>query len=134
MKLTLTCLLSLSLVLAGCAAGGSARTSGAQTPATPEQSAALEQLRSTYSSGRYGDVIREVARSDVLASAPRAVVVESMKLQAFSYCLTGHPSLCQDQFARILVLQPDFTLQGAEQGHPQWQRAFDQARAKTATR
>lgn len=134
MKLTLTCLLSLSLVLAGCSTGGSTRQAGAQPPATPEQRAALEALRTTYGSGRYGDVIREVARSDVLASAPQAVVVESMKLQAFSYCLTGHPSLCDDQFARILVLQPDFTLQGAEQGHPQWQRAFDRARARTATR
>ncbi|MFA4914522.1 MAG: TssQ family T6SS-associated lipoprotein [Burkholderiaceae bacterium] len=133
MKLTLTCLLSLSLLLAGCGTGGGAPRAGSQSPATPEQQAALQALRTTYGNGRYGDVIREVARSDVLASAPRAVVVESMKLQAFSYCLTGHPSLCQDQFARILVLEPGFTLQGAEQGHPQWQRAFDQARARTAT-
>ena len=131
MKLTLTCMFTLSMmVLAGCGIGGSAKNDGSSRSATPEQTAALDKLRTTYGSGQYGDVIREVARSDVLASAPRDMVVESMKLQAFSYCLTGHPALCTDQFSRILSLKPDFRLQGAEQGHPQWQRAFDQAQAK----
>lgn len=116
-------------VLAGCA------TSGVTTPApramstaTQSELDAMAELRTTYSAGRYGDVIREVSRSNILAQAPMDIRIESMKLQAFSYCLTKHRVLCEDQFRRMLKVDPNFELASAERGHPQWQPAFDAAR------
>lgn len=99
-----------------------------EAPPTSAQIEALEQVRTDYAAGRYGDVVRGVARSGVLADAPRTTRIEAMKLQAFSYCLTRHPGLCEDQFRQILALDATFTLKGTEQGHPQWQPAFDAAR------
>ena len=113
-------------VLTGCAMPGGLT---AEAPPTAAQTVALEQVRQDYAAGRYGEVVRGVARSGELAEAPRATRIEAMKLQAFSYCLTRHAALCEDQFRRILALDPAFTLTGTEQGHPQWQPAFDAARA-----
>ena len=113
-------------VLTGCAMSHGVVV---EAPPTPAQTEALEQVRADYAAGRYGDVVRGVARSGTLADAPRTTRIEAMKLLAFSYCLTRHPALCEDQFRRILALDPTFTLKGTEQGHPQWQPAFDAARA-----
>ena len=108
---------------------GCAMNPGAIVDAPPSkaQTDALQQVRSDYAAGRYGDVVSDVARSSILADAPRATRIEAMKLQAFSYCLTRHPALCEDQFRRILALDPAFMLKSTEQGHPQWQPAFDAA-------
>lgn len=115
-------------VLAGCAPTGvNTPTPRAMSTATQSERDALAELRATYSAGRYGDVIREVSRSNVLAQAPMDIHIESMKLQAFSYCLTKHRVLCEDQFRRMLKVDPDFELASAERGHPQWQPAFDAA-------
>lgn len=100
-------------------------------PPAPSQAAidALAQVRDRYQAGAYGDVIRTVAKSDVLATAPVDMRVESLKLQAFSYCVTGYRALCEDDFKRILELEPAFTLGPAEIGHPLWGPAFQRAKA-----
>ena len=98
--------------------------------ATDAHRQALESLKEAYRAGQYGDVIRASARSDTLATAPDDIKVEALKLEAFSYCVTDHRALCEARFARILTLQPDFALTTAEQGHPQWQPAFDAAKQR----
>ncbi|ARP84226.1 hypothetical protein CAL12_27685 [Bordetella genomosp. 8] len=102
-------------------------------PPAPSQAAvdALAQVRDRYQAGAYGDVIRTVATSDALATAPVDMRVESLKLQAFSYCVTGYRALCEDDFKRILELEPTFTLGPAEIGHPLWGPVFQRAKAAT---
>lgn len=99
-------------------------------PAPPSQAAldSLAQVRDRYQAGAYGEVIRTVATSDVLATAPTDIRVESLKLQAFSYCVTGYKVLCEDDFRRILQLDPAFELSPAEIGHPLWGPAFRRAK------
>ncbi|OZI63162.1 TssQ family T6SS-associated lipoprotein [Bordetella genomosp. 11] len=119
--------LGLAAALAAC----SAPTTAPSPPAAPSQAAvdALARVRQSYQSGAYGDVIRTVATSDALATAPTDMRVESLKLQAFSYCVTGYRVLCEDDFTRILNLDPGFELSAAEIGHPLWGPAFRRAKA-----
>lgn len=103
----------------------------ASTP-SPQAIDALQQVRDEYAASRFGAVIRTVATSDALATAPRPMRVEALKLQAFSYCVTDYRELCEDSFIRILQLQPSFQLAPNEIGHPQWGPAFQAAQAAQA--
>ena len=118
--------LSALLLLSACSS--SSMDQDRAVGATAAQQQAIASLRQTYAEGRFGDVIRQSARSAELRSAPTAIRVEALKLEAFSYCVTNHRALCEQQFTRILALDPQFELAGAERGHPQWQPAFDAAR------
>jgi len=112
------------ILVAGCAVPGKV-----QRTATAEETAELAQVKSDYAAGRYGEVIRRVARSDTLAGAPDAERIEALKLQSFSYCMSNYTQLCQDGFERILQIDPSFTLSPSEAGHPQWGPVFAKARA-----
>lgn len=122
---TSLCILAL---LGGCAGLGIAE-------APPSQAAqdALTQLQEQYSAGQYGVVIRAVATSDDIATAPTSLRVEAYKLQAFSYCVRDYPHLCEETFVRILQIKPDFNLAPTEAGHPQWSPAFTAAQTKVKT-
>ncbi|MEN4917272.1 TssQ family T6SS-associated lipoprotein [Achromobacter spanius] len=98
----------------------------ASTP-SPQAADALQKVRDEYAASRFGDVVRTVATSDALSTAPKPMRVEALKLQAFSYCVTGYRQLCEDAFAQILTLQPSFELAPNETGHPQWGPAFQSA-------
>ncbi|MFD4836157.1 TssQ family T6SS-associated lipoprotein [Achromobacter sp. NPDC058515] len=111
-------LMSILAALAACASAPS-----------PQAADALQQVRDEYAASRFGAVVRTVATSDALDTAPTPVRVEALKLQAFSYCVTGYRQLCEDSFVRILQLQPSFELAPNETGHPQWGPAFQSAKA-----
>ncbi|KGE01404.1 hypothetical protein JL37_02035 [Achromobacter sp. RTa] len=114
-------LISILALLAACASRPS-----------PQAIDALQQVRDEYAASRFGTVIRTVATSDALATAPKPMRVEALKLQAFSYCVTDYRELCEDSFVRILQLQPSFQLAPNEIGHPQWGPAFQAAQASQA--
>jgi hypothetical protein len=124
----LSSLLGLSALLAGCAG----ITSRPEAPPTAEALDQLQQVRDKYSAGRYGDVIRSVATSDTLAASTKAVRIEAYKLQAFSYCVSRYPQLCEDSFSRILALDPAFVLAPNEAGHPAWGPVFQRAREQAS--
>ncbi|AVG42192.1 TssQ family T6SS-associated lipoprotein [Achromobacter insolitus] len=123
----LSSLLGLLALLAGCAGITSKQP---EAPPTAEALDQLQQVRDKYSAGRYGEVIRAVATSDALATSSKAVRIEAYKLQAFSYCVSKYPQLCEDSFARILALDPTFELAPNEAGHPVWGPVFQRARAQ----
>ncbi len=122
-------LLGVSVLLAGCVG---LPASPPEKPPTPEALAQLQQVRDQYSAGRYGEVIRQVARSDELASSSKAVRIEAYKLQAFSYCVSRYAQLCEDSFARILQLDPAFELAPNEAGHPVWGPVFQRAKVQAS--
>jgi hypothetical protein len=117
-------MLVLSCGLAACTGPRTA----AELPPTPAAQQALEMVQANYQAGRYGEVIRYVAKSDDLATAPASVKIPALKLQAFSYCVSNYPQLCQDAFARILAIDPSFELTPAEIGHPVWGPAYKRAK------
>lgn len=110
-------LMSILAVLTACASAPS-----------PQATEALQQVRDEYAASHFGAVLRTVATSDALATAPTPLRVEALKLQAFSYCVTGYRQLCEDSFTRILQLQPSFELAPNEIGHPQWGPVFQSAK------
>ncbi|KAK81861.1 hypothetical protein L499_A3046 [Bordetella holmesii CDC-H635-BH] len=110
---------------------GLAACSGLRTADRPPSAAALqalEDVQTEYRAGHYGQVIRSVARSDELDTAPSTVKVPALKLLAFSYCVSGYIPLCEDAFRRILAIDPDFELKPAEIGHPVWGPAYQRAK------
>lgn len=57
-------------------------------------------------------------------------MLQTMKMIAFSYCLTNKMTLCRAEFERILLLDPSFELDPAESGHPSWGPPFRSVKAK----
>lgn len=110
--------------------GGCAGMSLPEAPPSQAAQDALAQVQQQYSAGQYGSVIRTVATSDDLATAPKALRVEAYKLQAFSYCVRNYPQLCEETFVRILQIDSDFSLAANEAGHPQWGPVFTSAQSK----
>ena len=122
-------LLGLSFALAGCSG---LPVTQPDHPPTAEALEQLQQVRDQYSAGHYGEVIRRVAKSDELAGSSKAVRIEAYKLQAFSYCVSKYPQLCEDSFSRILQLDPAFELAPNEAGHPVWGPVFQRAKSQVA--
>lgn len=129
---TVGLVLCMAAFLAGCAAPVVAPEP--EIEPTPRQVAALQGVQDQYANGRYGDVVRAVAQSDVLNNAPRATRVAALKVQAFSYCLTNYRLLCQEGFTRILAIDPTFTLSPTEEGHPLWGPAWRDARGSNPSK
>lgn len=117
--------LALAVVLAALA--GCAITAPPAAP-TEAQQQVLARVQADYLAGHYGEVIRQVATSDELATAPASIQVPALKLQAFSYCVREYVALCEDTFVRILQHDPAFVLAPAEIGHPVWGPAYQRAR------
>jgi len=111
---------------------GDARTDAradtrADTPAGREQLALREGIR-LYNEGDFNGAIKRLASNDIRASAPPRTRTMALKYTAFSYCVTSRPKQCQQAFERALKIDPDFSLDPGEEGHPLWGPAF--ARAK----
>lgn len=134
-----TCIAAACSVIAGCSAPSPAVAAttvplsdsglNAAAPTQTAVQAELEQVENDYDAGKYGDVIRHVAESGILATSPDDVRIESLKLQAFSYCVSGYQQLCTDSFTRILQIDSRFNLKPNELGHPVWGPAFQKAKA-----
>lgn len=97
--------------------------------ATPAQKQALAELEQDYNAGHYADVAQTVGLSVDLQSAPPAVHIPAMKLQAFSYCLENKTAQCKRSFDRLLQRYPGFDLEPSERDHPLWGPVFSEARA-----
>ena len=108
---------------------------GSALEGPPSQAAqdTMAQVRQQYASGQYGTVIRTVATSGEIATAPKSMRIEAYKLQAFSYCVRNYAQLCEDTFVRILQLDSAFTLAPNEAGHPQWGPVFKAAQARAGS-
>jgi tetratricopeptide (TPR) repeat protein len=92
-----------------------------------DQAALREGIR-LYNEGDFNGAIKRLNSNDIRASSPVRIRVEALKYQAFSYCVTSRPKQCEQAFEKILAIDPDFTLESGEEGHPLWGPAFERAR------
>ena len=92
-----------------------------------EQAALREGIR-LYNEGEFDAAIKRLGSNDIRANAPARVRVTALKYQAFSYCVTSRPKQCEQAFERALKIDPGFTLEAGEQGHPLWGPAFERAK------
>ena len=99
----------------------------ARAEAQAEQTALRDGIR-LYNEGDFNGAIRRLGSNDLRNGAPLRTRVTALKYTAFSYCVTARPKQCEEAFERALRLDPDFTLESGEQGHPLWGPAFERAK------
>jgi hypothetical protein len=80
-----------------------------------------------YDNGDYNGAIKKLSVREI-AKSSKANQLIAIKYTAFSYCVSGRPVLCRQQFDKALKLDPSFELEAGETGHPLWGPVF--ARAK----
>jgi tetratricopeptide (TPR) repeat protein len=92
-----------------------------------DQAALREGIR-LYNEGDFNGAIKRLGSNDIRAGSPLRIRVAALKYTAFSYCVTSRPKQCEQAFEKALKLDPDFTLESGEQGHPLWGPAFERAK------
>jgi hypothetical protein len=92
----------------------------------PEQ--LLADGKDLYDKGDYKSAIRKLGAARDAADDSSATKQSSLKLLAFSYCVTNQKPLCKQQFTSLLKLAPAFQLSRGEAGHPLWGPVFKEAK------
>ncbi len=126
MPKTAPILLTIILLLGGCASIGEFRlpaSLGGPTPGEVE----LEKGIARYEAGDYDEAIRLLQAAGI-DEADEATRVAAHKYLAFSYCVTDRARLCRRNFDALLRIDGSFRLTPAEEGHPTWGPVFVQAR------
>lgn len=112
-------------------AGRSESRAPARTDPRPDsgrdQVALREGIR-LYNEGDFNGAIKRLSSNDIRGGSPLRTRVTALKYTAFSYCVTSRPKQCEQAFEKILKIDPDFTLEPGEQGHPLWGPAFERAK------
>lgn len=92
-----------------------------------EQAALREGIR-LYNEGDFNGAIKQLNSNDIRSGAPLRTRTTALKYTAFSYCVTSRPKQCQQAFERALKIDPGFSLEPGEEGHPLWGPAFERAK------
>lgn len=88
---------------------------------------ALRDGIEAYDNGDYKGAIKKLSAREI-AKSSKANQLIAIKYTAFSYCVSGRPGQCRQQFDKALKLDLAFELKAGETGHPLWGPVF--ARAK----
>lgn len=106
-----------------------ASTTVLDSPAEKE----FSEGQNMYESGDYKGAQRRLssAANTLNDSSPNKQA--SMKLLAFTFCLTNQKLQCRKQFNTLLALNPKFELTKSEAGHPLWGPVFVQAKKEQST-
>lgn len=92
-----------------------------------DQVALREGIR-LYNEGDFNGAIKRLTSNDIRSGAPLRTRTTALKYTAFSYCVTSRPKQCQQTFEKALKIDPEFSLDPGEQGHPLWGPAFERAK------
>jgi hypothetical protein len=101
---------------------------GLMHPDNSAAQAAVSNGIELYNDGDYRGAIKRLADSNEIWKAETPVQLKALKYMAFSYCVTGRQTLCEQQFEKALKLDPAFNLKPGEKGHPLWGPAFERAK------
>jgi Tfp pilus assembly protein PilF len=121
-------LLTIAVALAGC-------TSGPFKDLVPKQypgASYLEEGVRNYEEGNYKTAARRL-QYGLEEGLSRPDRVKAHKYLAFIACVSGQPLTCREEFSIALDLDPKFTLEPAEAGHPIWGPVFRNVKAKQET-
>jgi hypothetical protein len=106
----------------------------AKAPKRPAE-VAVDKGVELYEQGDFAGAIKKLQGSpEIWADPQQDVKIRAYKYLAFSDCVTNKRSACQQQFEKILELDPGFELQPAEAGHPLWGPVFKRAKTHSASK
>lgn len=88
----------------------------------------VADAQSLFDDQNFDGVIRLLQKSPLRWRADPVYALQALKLMAFSQCMKGMRSACRKSFAEAFAMDPSFSLQPSERGHPLWAPAFLQAR------
>jgi hypothetical protein len=81
-----------------------------------------------YEKGDYRNAIRKLSMARDASDDAPSIRQNSLKLLAFSYCVSGQRPQCKAQFTSLLKLAPAFQLSRGEAGHPLWGPVFKEVK------
>jgi hypothetical protein len=84
----------------------------------------------SYEDGEYKDAAFQLQAALNFGLAARADQVKAHKYLAFVHCVSSRSRQCRDEFRRALSVDPAFTLEPAEAGHPIWGPAYRAVKAE----
>jgi len=105
----------------------SSRGEARDNAAGRDQAALRDGIR-LYNEGDFNGAIKRLGSDDIRSNSPARIRVTALKYTAFSYCVTSRPKQCEQAFERALKIDPDFTLDSGEEGHPLWGPAYERAK------
>ncbi|HMK15094.1 MAG TPA: TssQ family T6SS-associated lipoprotein [Burkholderiales bacterium] len=93
---------------------------------SPELSAGIK----SYDEGEYAEAQKSLLSALDQGLAFKSDQVKAHKYLAFIYCISNKEKQCRDEFKKALEIDPDFELEPAEAGHPQWGPVFRSVKTK----
>jgi Tfp pilus assembly protein PilF len=125
-------LLALGLV-SGCASQ-TARDMGIDKIAPRKAEKLLTTGIQQYEDGNYRASQKSLNDALDAGLAFHSDQVAARKYLAFIYCSSGQERACRDEFRRVFELDPQFTLDPTEEGHPIWGPIYRNVKAEMAAR
>lgn len=126
-------ILALALALGGCASQ-TVRDIGLDKIAPRKAEKLLSAGLRQYEDGDYKAAaasLREALDAGLTFTSDK---LAAHKYLAFIYCASGQERACRDEFRRAFELDPQFSLEPAEQGHPLWGPVYRQVKAEMGSR
>jgi Tfp pilus assembly protein PilF len=123
----------LGALVTGCASQ-TARDMGIDKLAPRKAEKLLSTGIQQYEDGNYKAAYKTLNDALDAGLAFHSDEVTARKYLAFIYCSSGQERACRDEFRRVLELEPAFTLDPTEEGHPVWGPVFRSVKAEMATR
>jgi hypothetical protein len=96
---------------------------------SPEQ--LLQEGTALYDKGDYRGAIRKLTSARDAVDDASPIKKSSLRLLAFSFCVSNQKVPCKQQFASLLKIDPSFQLSRGEAGHPLWGPVFKEAKASS---
>jgi hypothetical protein len=98
----------------------------------PEQM--LAEGAELYDKGDFKGAIRKLVTVRDSTDVAPTIKQNTLRLLAFSYCVTSQRALCKNQFSTLLSIAPDFELSRGEAGHPLWGPVFKEAKIEKSNK
>jgi Tfp pilus assembly protein PilF len=119
-------------LLAGCATPGADGPSPLAaffqgSPGEKSLSAGIKQ----FEEGEYPDATKSLQSAIEGGLSRTSDRTKAHKYLAFIHCVSGRPKQCQDEFRKVIEIDPAFELDPSEAGHPIWGPEFRNAKART---
>jgi hypothetical protein len=81
-----------------------------------------------YEEGKYALAEKNLKDALELGLSDPGDKVTAHKYLAFLYCVSSRKTLCKEEFKKAFELDPAFTLNPAEEGHPMWKKVYRQVK------